>query len=294
MTFTKSQLILITVCIALVALLYIFGQRKSLESPTSGEMPTGGMPMASNPDAATLLKTQIDMTALAERLKAKIKTGAADSIAYWENKFKESADSESRTHALRQIARIWENEGYLELGANYHRQIARTDSTRTNWLEAANKLADAFQLAGDSTMKLFLIENAIDSYQKTLQFDTTQLDVKVNIANCYFDAYSNNPQMVMTGVMLLRSVTAIDSTYVPANISLGRMSIVSGQFDKAILRFQTVIRRDPGNAEAYYYLGEAYAAMGQKEKAKEAFENCKKLIKNPNFAAELDKYIQQL
>ncbi|QQS29454.1 MAG: tetratricopeptide repeat protein [Sphingobacteriales bacterium] len=293
MTFTKSQLALVLACIALVALLYIFGQRRSLDSPVSDQM-TSGMVMPKMNDDKELLKTQIDISALSERLKAKINPTTADSITYWEQQFQQSEDTAKQIQTLKQIARLWEKEGYLELGANYYRQIARSDSTQSNWKEAADKLADAFQLAGDSTMRLFLIENAIDAYQKTLKFDTSQLEIKVNIANCYFDAYSDNPQMVMAGVMLLRGVTNVDSTHIPANLSLGRMSIVSGQFDKAVLRFQTIIRKDPSNAEAYYYLGESYAALGQKEKAKEAFENCKKLIKNPNFAAELDKYIQQL
>lgn len=250
---------------------------------------------AGNTGAASALKTQLDMPALATKLKDKITQNAADSITYWENQMQTQAgNNPTKTKALQQIAQLWEKEGYFEMSAYFRRQLARTDSTQNNWLAAANALADAFQLAADSTMRMFLIENAIDAYQKTLQFDTTQLNVKVNIANCYFDAYANNPQMVMNGVMMLRGVTAIDSTFAPAQLSLGRMAIVSGQYDKAVARLQTVIRKDPNNAEAFYYLGEAYAALGQKEKAKEAFENCKKLVKNPNFAAELDLYIQRL
>ena len=93
---------------------------------------------------------------------------------------------------------------------------------------------------------------------------------------------------------MLRDVTAVDSINVPANFMLGRMAIVSGQFDKAIQRFERVVRQEPTNAEAYYLLADSYLAVGQKEKAIEALKNCKKLIKNPTFATEIDKYINKI
>ncbi|OWY24683.1 tetratricopeptide repeat protein, partial [Sphingobacteriales bacterium UPWRP_1] len=276
MTFHKGQTTLVIICTALVLALYFLGQRTTNTPATDNPMSAAGMSASVADSLPTAGKTQLNMAQLAQNMKTKISKAGADSITYWETKAQNSPDAAAKTRALKEIARLWEKERYIELGAYYYRLIAQTDSTQNNWLEAANRQADAFQIAADSTMRVYLIENAIDAYEKTLRFDTSQTEVKVNLANCYFDGYPNMPPMVMKGVMMLREVTAKDSTHVGANLSLGRMSVMSGQFDKAINRFQTVLRKDATNAEAYYYLGEAYAAMGQKEKAREAFENCKK------------------
>lgn len=294
MTFHKGQTALVVFCITLVLTLYFWGKRTGNAPATDNSMPAAGMPAAMADSLPQAAKTQLNIAQLAQNMKAKLSKTGADSIAYWEKQVQTSPDAIAKARALKEIARLWEKERYVELSAYYYHLMAQADSTRNNWLEAANRQADAFQIAADSTMRMYLIENAIDAYEKTLRFDTSQTEVKVNLANCYFDGYPNMPPMVMKGVMMLREVTAKDSTNVGANLSLGRMSIMSGQFDKAVNRFQTVLRKDAANAEAYYYLGEAYAAMGQKEKAREAFENCKKLVKNPTFATQLDEYIKKL
>lgn len=293
MNFNKGQITLIVAAFALILALYFLGQRKSNTSAESA-MPEN-MPMtATLGNEVAIGKTELNIDQLADNIKSKIDKKSADSITYWQKQADNSANVAAKTKALKKIAEIWDKEKYIEISAHYYQQLAKADSTRDNWLTAGSKLADAFSISGDSTMRMYLIENAIDAYQKTLKFDTSQIEVKVNLANCYFEGYQNVPQMVMKGVMMLREVTAVDSANVQANLSLGRMSVVSGQFDKALLRFQTVIRADSTNAEAYYYLGEAYAAIGQKEKAREAFEKCKSLIKNPTFANQLDEYIKQL
>jgi len=40
-----------------------------------------------------------------------------------------------------------------------------------------------------------------------------------------------------------------------------------------------------------YFLAETYKNMGNKEKAIDLFEQCKKIVNNPDFSAEIDNYI---
>ena len=75
---------------------------------------------------------------------------------------------------------------------------------------------------------------------------------------------------------------------------LGKLAIQSGQFDKAERRLAMVVSRQPDNTEAMYFLAEAYKGLGQKEKAVEWFEQCKKLVNNPDFSAEIDRYMQSM
>ena len=207
----------------------------------------------------------------------------------------ESANTDNeRSVILEKLAQKWEKARYVEVASYYYKQIAETDSSSKNWETAANKMGLAFRIADDSTMRVFLLENAIASYQTALAFDTSNLELKTNLAACYLEGYPNEPAQIMQGVFMLRDITEVDSVNVPANFMLGRMAIVSGQFDKAIQRFERVVREEPTNAEAYYLLADSYLAVGQKEKAIEALKKCKKLIKNPTFADEIDKYINKI
>ncbi len=75
---------------------------------------------------------------------------------------------------------------------------------------------------------------------------------------------------------------------------LGRMSIQSGQFDKAIGRFETVLQQDPENKEALYFLAQAWEGKGDKKKAIELLEKCKKLVNHPGFSKEIDQHLNSL
>jgi lipopolysaccharide biosynthesis regulator YciM len=75
---------------------------------------------------------------------------------------------------------------------------------------------------------------------------------------------------------------------------LGRMSLQSGQNEKAVKRFETVLAKDPNNSEAMFFLAQAYETMGNKPKAIELLTQCKKLVDKPDFSKEIDEKIKAL
>jgi thioredoxin-like negative regulator of GroEL len=72
------------------------------------------------------------------------------------------------------------------------------------------------------------------------------------------------------------------------------MSIQSGQFDKAVGRFEVILKQEPENKEALYLLAQAYDGKGDKKKAVELLEKCKKLVNDPEFSKEIDEKINSL
>ena len=289
----KKQVSLIAFCILASFLLYFFGVRiapktdaKNDDAPNAKMMETK---QGENAPATT-----INFEQLTTNLKNKLSADTKDSLQVLEKKLTAATTESQRVDILEKLAQKWEAARYVEVSSYYYKQVAEADSSSKNWETAANKMGMAFRIADDSTMRVFLLENAISAYQTALAFDTSNMEVKTNLAACYLEGYPNEPSQIMQGVFMLRDVTAVDSINVPANFMLGRMAIVSGQFDKAIQRFERVVRQEPTNAEAYYLLADSYLAVGQKEKAIEALKNCKKLIKNPTFATEIDKYINKI
>ena len=73
------------------------------------------------------------------------------------------------------------------------------------------------------------------------------------------------------------------------------MSIQSGQFDKAVGRFETILKLEPDNKEALYYLATAYEGKGDKKKAIELLEKLKQQVTdNKEFSKEIEQHINSL
>ncbi len=285
----KKQLLLVGIGVSLILLLYFGGSRKSSTIEGTNELATDTL-------KKELVLAQINFEKLANNLKKKIDSVQRDSVVLLETKMNTYKDSSnvSRASVYKELAEVWEKAQYIELASYYFQQAAILDSVELRWKEAGEKLAFAFRVSGDSSMRAYLTESTLAAYNNASAFDTSNLDYQIELAATYIDGYGDQGQQVMKGVFMLRDITIKDSTNIKANLLLGQMAIVSAQYDKAVARLQIVISKDPSNAQAYYYLAEAYIGLGQKEKAIEAYKDCKKWVKNPTFADQLDKYIEDL
>ncbi|MCY1523997.1 hypothetical protein D9M68_589130 [compost metagenome] len=77
-------------------------------------------------------------------------------------------------------------------------------------------------------------------------------------------------------------------------MNLGVFALKSGQFDKAVTRFNDIITHIKATPDAYFYLGTAYESLAKNAEAIEAYQNSKKLVANPTFSGFLDKKIAEL
>ena len=97
----------------------------------------------------------------------------------------------------------------------------------------------------------------------------------------------------MQGITLLLNVVKQDPKNVKANMNLGLFSRKSGQFDKAVNRFKTVIAQKP-QPEAWFYLASSYENLGLKDEAITAYLKSKELAGDPNLGKFVDGKIQEL
>ncbi len=108
-------------------------------------------------------------------------------------------------------------------------------------------------------------ESATEAGPETIEkpvADASELDAKVEQAVQIIQSGSGAP---MQAVTLLREVIAVDSNHISANFWLGEFSMMSGQFDKAIIRFNKLLHLQPDNAEYCIKLARAHSSAGQPE-----------------------------
>jgi cytochrome c-type biogenesis protein CcmH/NrfG len=128
---------------------------------------------------------------------------------------------------------------------------------------------------------------AKDLFERSLKINPGNDSAKVGLGACYL--FGGISEMPMEGIAKIRQVVEKDSTNIYAQMTLVRGLLVSGQYDKAISRLQTVNRLKPNYPDALLVLAEVYEQTGDKANAKLYYEKCLPLVQVP----EVKKAIQE-
>ncbi len=147
-------------------------------------------------------------------------------------------------------------------------------------------------------MQPAFVANAIEAFTNAVKLKPEDLDAKTGLGTAYVnqtslgitDANGGSP---MQGIMLLLDVVKKDPKNHNANLTLGLFAMKSGQFDKAVARFKTVIAQKE-EVEPYFYLAESYKQLGMKKEAIAAYKKCKEMIPDQLAGQKIDQFIKEL
>lgn len=201
----------------------------------------------------------------------------------------ESAAPEAKLKVEKELAQKWDDVNQPAPAALYSEQVAQAESSFPNWLKTGDLFTAAYQNTQDSTMQPVLVQKAINAYQKALSIQPSSLDAKTGLGAAYVSG-TNNP---MEGIQLLLGVVKEDPKNIKANLNLGLFSMRSGQYDKAVNRFKTVIDQKP-DPEAWFYLASSYENLGMKSEAIAAYEKSKELSGDPGLSNFVDQKVKEL
>lgn len=178
------------------------------------------------------------------------------------------------------------------LVAKYTEKQAEFVPTEINWMLTGDNYFKAFRLT--KGVSKFLVSKSIDSYNKVLELNPENLDAQTAIGVAYVEGASQLGVMPMKGIGIIKEVLNKDSKNVNALTNLGYFAIQSGQYEKAIERFETVLSIDPNNAEAYIYLTDVYLSQEDIENGIKTLEKYKSLVKDPLVKQQVDDYIKEI
>jgi tetratricopeptide (TPR) repeat protein len=278
-----KQVLLFVTGVLMVALLFFFGVTKPPVKPVAISPP--GMGGGTNAGV-----TMVDFSTILEKAKGILNNDQRNSIESLELELKKVHGDKEKAAMLESIGDSWEKTGNVLVAGRYFYDASSITSNKNTLEKAANLFYSGFPTTTDSLAKTFGAQEGIKAYQQLAKIDSTNSEYPIREAVCYIDGFGQ----VMPGVLLLKKVEQKDPDNKEMNLILGRLAVVSGQYDKAIARLEKVTRLDPTNAEAYFHLAEAYRAVGRKEDAIKSLEVCKTLVKDPAFASQIDSYIKQI
>ncbi|WP_276360047.1 tetratricopeptide repeat protein [Daejeonella sp. H1SJ63] len=200
-----------------------------------------------------------------------------------------SASEGEKLNIQKQLAQQWDDVNQPTPAAFYYELIAEKEPDFDSWLKAGDKFTDAYQQSMDTIVQPALVQKAISSYQKADKIKPNTPEVKTGLGIAYVTG-TPNP---MQGITLLLDVVKQDPKNLKANLNLGLFSMKSGQFDKAVERFKTVIAIAP-SAEAWFYLASSYENMDMKTEAIAAYLKTKEIAADPNMSQFVDRKVTEL
>ena len=285
----KPQWITIIVAVLLTAGIYLFGRTV----PSSHKINT----TTASPEDNHSHDIQASITIDTILLEAKKQLSAQQlvSLGKLEEKEKTAArqSSEEQEHAFHQLAGFWADSARVfEPYAWYRAQAARLENSEKNLTFAARLFLENLQQDEVMTRRQWKALQAKDLFERSLKINPNNDSAKVGIGACYL--FGNISPAPMEGIMKIREVVEKDSTNIYAQMMLAKGSLLSGQYDKAVLRLQLINRMKPGDLEAILLLADVYERMNDKKNAVEWYRKSLELAKEDELKKAILGRIEEL
>ncbi|MGW8123400.1 tetratricopeptide repeat protein [Roseivirga echinicomitans] len=210
-------------------------------------------------------------------------------IDFWKEKLASSSDLKKDEVALDSLMVIFQNINQYDSAAYYAESFAKEFETITLWQKAGDAYFEAFTFALEPKKVERLGNKAREMYNKVLEQTPDNLDVKNNLAMTYIA--SSSP---MQGITMLREILEVDSRNEKALLNMGRLSMQSNQFDKAVERFEALVSYHPNSLDGNYLLAVCYFETGSNEKAKAQFQKVKNMDSDPAVQTAVSEYLKRI
>ena len=253
-------------------------------------MPKQGMPGAGPMAGGGMKPAPLNFDSLLITSRSQLTGSLADRIKALDKKTESLHDSAAMSAPISELAKAWEEAKNGQIAAYYTGLAAKLDNSEKKLTFAARLFLDLMLDEENPAVRSWEAKEVVDLAERSYKLDTSIEETKLTLATGYIEG-TGEP---MRGVQLLLGIVGKNPADIPANLLLGKMSIQSGQLDKAVMRFETVLKVDSLNKEGLYYLAQAYKEKGEKDKARQLLEKCKQVVNDPEFSRKADEEISLL
>lgn len=276
----KPQLILILSGLLLFSVLYFFTPRFTAKEANA--------PSQSTENQVVTTESILNTAKLALSESQKI------SLLSIENQLIKAKNAQDSLKSYKALTKFWADSAQkLAPYLYFSYSAALLENSEKSLTFAAQLLVDNL-LTPDAPPALlpWIAGNAKVLLEKALVINPKNDSAKINLGACYlFGNLSDNP---MQGITKIKEVVDKDSTNAYGQFILALGGKKSGQYDKAIERFLTVINIQPNQIEAMIHLAECYELTDQKALAIEWYTKVSNSVNIPEAKEAISKRIKEL
>ena len=276
----KPQLILILSGLLLFSVLYFFTPRFTAKEANA--------PSQSAENQVVTTESILNTAKLALSESQKI------SLLSIENQLIKAKNAQDSLKSYKALTKFWADSAQkLAPYLYFSYSAALLENSEKSLTFAAQLLVDNL-LTPDAPPALlpWIAGNAKVLLEKALVINPKNDSAKINLGACnLFGNRSDNP---MHGITKIKEVVDKDSTNAYGQFILALGGKKSGQYDKAIERFLTVINIQPNQIEAMIHLAECYELTDQKALAIEWYTKVRNSVNIPEAKEAISKRIKEL
>ena len=276
----KPQFIAIVVGLLLISILYFFVPRSKKKETT--------------PSSEVAVNEGVTSKTILEGAKTSLTADQKISLLSIENQLNTSKKVQDSIRIYQALAQFWAKEVHrIEPYLYYTYSAALLENTEKSLTFAAQLLVNNLTTPdAPPALQKWMALNAKVLLEKALVINPINDTSKINLGACYlFGNISDNP---MQGILKVKEVVDKNpqNTYGQLILALGGKK--SGQYEKAIERFLTIIKLEPNNIEAMVNLAECYELINQKNSAIEWYTKVREKVNIPQAKEAVTKRIQEL
>jgi len=278
----KEKWVLAGIATALLFALY-FGGRTT---PRSG-------PAAAKSDTSHRHEG-FDIAAYLDSAEVRLSPSGRDMVSAMDKALAGKTDPTRRIAILRDLATYWRDSARNPVAALWFTgEYAKLENTEKSLNFAAHSYLSELRGESDPELKGWMAAQARSLFKASLTLNPANDSATVGFGSTYFFGTPEGGTP-MEGILKIREVAERDSTNLFAQFMLGYGGLVSGQYDRAVERFERVLRREPGNMEAIFLMAEACERAGDRKKAVQWYETGRRMIDNPDVKRAIDEKIATL
>lgn len=281
----KQQIVLAFIGLSLLGSLLFFGKTAIKKETTS----TLGKQPSSVP--------RFILEEYLQNAKKKLTLSQQNNLSNLENSVKRGDVKDQQINAYNQLATFWNDAAHEHNLHNFYvAEAAKLVNSEKNLTFAAQQILNELRSESNMVKRSWQAEQAIELFEKAIELNPNNDSLKIGLGSCYVfgKGMAGDAQETMKGVQQLLQVIKRDSANMQAQLVLGIGGVISTQYDKAIVRLQTVVNNQPSNLEAISWLADAYAGKGDKQNALKWYEVSKRLVNNPAYTKEVNERIKML
>ena len=216
-----------------------------------------------------------DVQSLLEDAKAHLSGQGAAAILPLEAELEKAATDAERSEIYKSLSGKWYELGETALAGHYAEEAAGIDGTGEAWGIAGTTYTLCAQKAETEKVRQFCASRALTAFESAISVAPGELSHRINLALTYVEfPASDDP---MKGILLLRELDEQNPDNPAVLFQLGRLSIRTGQWERAVERLERVVELAPDHRNAWCLLEQAYQGTGQAAKAEASMKRCQEL-----------------